>query len=224
MEASTDDASSGNRALAPRAMTPRDASGARDRAATVRLAIAVRAAGAAGCDFARRCPGRAQPAQPTEEHASGFRRFRGALQRGAHRRADARRGARLWHRAQRQPRAAQRRAAGEGSRTARRRRSTAPCTATAYNLNGQLKDLEMRRVQEGHGDLFHRRGRHQRHRDPRFRHRRDAARRAADATPCSSSASSSPTDRSRTRKKPCEIGFERINNPCFRAIFRALVD
>jgi hypothetical protein len=44
----------------------------------------------------------------------------------------------------------------------------------AYNLNGQLKDLEVRRV----SDLLHRRSDHQRHRDSRLRHQGDAAGRA----------------------------------------------
>ena len=43
-------------------------------------------------------------------------------------------------------------------------------------------------------DLFHRRGRHQRQRDPRLRHRRRRRPTAAAATRCSSSASSSATE------------------------------
>ncbi len=43
-------------------------------------------------------------------------------------------------------------------------------TVRAHNLNAQLKDLQMRRVQEGTAVYFHRRGRHQRRRDHGFQH------------------------------------------------------
>ena len=96
-------------------------------------------------------------------------------------------------------------------------------SASAHNLNGQLKSLAMRRVQEGTGRVFHRRGRHQRRRDPRLQHRRRAGHRRRTAH----GAVQARILRRLIRRSTKKIGkkrFRRINNPSFHGIFRVLTD
>ena len=78
--------------------------------------------------------------------------------------------------------------------------------ATAYNLNGQLKDLKMRRIQEGTAIYFI--GEVGISGTEILVFDIDATPRGgADATPCSSNASSSPTESHADAKKTLRNRF-----------------
>ncbi len=92
-------------------------------------------------------------------------------------------------------------------------------SASAHNLNGQLKSLRDATRAGRTGRVFHRRGRHQRRRDPRVQHRRRARPPAADGARCSSSANSSATDSPRVLKKSVKNGFDVLTTLVFMVFF-----